>query len=225
MMDFITVYLSRIFLKRRSAICRGAILKGLIAAPIDEYIPNAPRILSTISRTSLGIPMFRDFQEGVHRKKNRYFDEVEGCYKVRDLMHWYIKKVCCANYLLYSHFGNYHSNEFGQGKEVETDCPIRKSMYTSMGMEDHPPPSLKFKIFQCESEHPPKYKTHLVTLHSTVEFQLGHFGYSVQTGSNGRRFKKLCYILEIVPSGASTKISVWIEDQRLGSKYISVQYD
>ncbi|KAJ5196017.1 hypothetical protein N7449_006496 [Penicillium cf. viridicatum] len=190
----------------RSAICRGAILKGLIAAPIDDYIPNAPRILSTISRTSLGIPMMLDFQEGVHRKKNKIFDEVEGCYKVRDVMHWYIKK----------------------GKEVETDRPIKKKMYTSWGMEDHLPSSLNFQIFQCESEHPPKYKTHLVTLHSTIEFQLGNFGYSaweVHTASNGRRFKKLCYILEMVPSGASTEISVWIEGQRLGSKYISVQFD
>lgn len=100
-MDVATVYLSKIFLKRRSAICRGAILKGLIAAPIDDYIPNAPRILSTISRTSLGIPMMLDFQEGVHRKQNKIFDEVEGCYKVRDVMHWYIKKVCCAtDYIL-----------------------------------------------------------------------------------------------------------------------------
>ena len=95
-------------------------------------------------------------------------------------------------------------------------------------MEDHLPSCLDFRIFQCESEHPPKYKNHLVTLHSTIEFQLGHFGYSageVHTASNGRRFKKLSYTLEMVPSGASTEISVWIEGQRLGSKHISIQFD
>ncbi|KAJ5603966.1 hypothetical protein N7537_006922 [Penicillium hordei] len=190
----------------RSAICRGAILKGLIAAPIDGYIPNAPRILSTISRTSLGIPMIYDFQEGVHRKKNRFFDEVEGCYKVRDVMQWYIKR----------------------GNEVETDRPIRKNMYRSRSMEDSLPSSLDFSIYQCESEYPPKYKTHVVTLHSTIEFQLGHFGYSaweVHGTSSGRRFQKLCYTLEMVPSGASTEISVWINGQRLGSEYISIQFD
>lgn len=226
MVSVATAYLSKIFLKRRSAICRGAILKGLIAAPIDDYIPNAPRILSTISRTSLGIPIMCDFKEGIHRKENRFFNKVEGCYKVRDVMHWYIKKVCC--HLLYSHFSNYHSNAFWQGKEVETDRPIRKHLYRSWSMEDHLPSCLNFRLFQCESEHPPKYKTHLVTLHSTIEFQLGHYGYSaleVHTASDGRRFKKLSYTLEMVPSGASTEISVWIEGQRLGSKYISIQFD
>lgn len=99
-MDVATVYLSKIFLGRRSAICRGAILKGLITAPIDDHIPNAPRILSTISRTSLGIRKSSKYQKGVHRKETRVFHEIEGCYKVHNVMHWYIEKVCYASYYI-----------------------------------------------------------------------------------------------------------------------------
>lgn len=33
------------------------------------------------------------FREGVHRESKKVFDEVEGNWKARDVMHWYIKKV------------------------------------------------------------------------------------------------------------------------------------
>ncbi|KAJ5940218.1 hypothetical protein N7516_000386 [Penicillium verrucosum] len=190
----------------RSAICRGAILKGLITAPIDDHIPNAPRILSTISRTSLGIRKSSKYQKGVHRKETRVFHEIEGCYKVYNVMHWYIEK----------------------GKEVETDRPIRKKLYKSSSMDAHLPSHLDFTILQCESEHPPKYKTDLVTRHSTIGFKLGHLGdsaWKVHEAPGGRRFRKLNYTLEMVPSGASTEISMWIKGEKLGSKYISIQFD
>ncbi len=173
--------------------------------------------------------MTYDFQEGVHRESNKFFHRVEGCYKVRDVMHWYIEKVCyAAYYILILGTIILISNVFGQGKEVETDRPIRKKLYRSRSMEADLPSFLDFKIFQCESEHPPKYKNHHVTLHSTIVFQLGQFGSSaweVYNASNGRRFKKITYTLEMVPSGASTQISVWVKGQRLGSKYISIQFD
>lgn len=130
--------------------------------------------------------------------------------------------------ILYSHFGNHHSNEFGQGKEVETDRPIRKKLYQSSSMDAHLPSYLDFTILQCESEHPPKYKTNLVTRHSKIRFKLGHLGdnaWKVHEAPGGRRFRKLNYTLEMVPSGASTEISMWIKGEKLGSKYISIQFD
>jgi len=66
-----------------------------MAAPISNIIPNAPRILSTISRTSLGIAMDCHFRQGVHRETRKFLNKIEGCYKVR-VMHWYIKKVSGA---------------------------------------------------------------------------------------------------------------------------------
>ncbi|KOS41464.1 hypothetical protein ACN38_g7672 [Penicillium nordicum] len=202
----IRIYRSKDKDQVRSAICRGAILKGLITAPIDDHIPNAPRILSTISRTSLGIRKSSKYQKGVHRKETRVFHEIEGCYKVHNVMHWYIEK----------------------GKEVETDRPIRKKLYQSSSMDAHLPSYLDFTILQCESEHPPKYKTNLVTRHSKIRFKLGHLGdnaWKVHEAPGGRRFRKLNYTLEMVPSGASTEISMWIKGEKLGSKYISIQFD
>jgi hypothetical protein len=85
--------------KRRTAICRGAILKGLMDAPITTHVPNAPEILSRISRTCIGTTCNAKFIEGVHRKKERYICEHEGFYKVRGMMDWYITKVCALEYV------------------------------------------------------------------------------------------------------------------------------
>jgi hypothetical protein len=85
--------------KRRTAICRGAILKGLMDAPITTHVPNAPEILSRISRMCIGITCIEEFKKGVHHKKERYMCKHEGYHKVRGMMDWYITKVCAVEHV------------------------------------------------------------------------------------------------------------------------------
>lgn len=87
-------------IKRHTAICRGAILKGLMEAPISVEVPNAPTILSTISRTCLGVNSISRFVEGVHRHKDKYLCPAEGIYKAKNQMSWYIEKVGTIGFFL-----------------------------------------------------------------------------------------------------------------------------
>ncbi|KOS48576.1 hypothetical protein ACN38_g441 [Penicillium nordicum] len=192
--------------RRHTAICRGAILKGLMEAPISVEVPNAPTILSTISRTCLGVNSISRFVEGVHRHKDKYLCPAEGIYKAKNQMSWYIEK----------------------GEEIMRASPIRKEFYrTYTKREDFPPSSFEVQIYQCENERPPKRLTSPgVTLHSTINFHLTGFEYDElesHKGPGGQRCKRFHYTLEMVPSGASTEISIECEGKRVGSENVSIQ--
>ncbi|KAL2820154.1 hypothetical protein BDW59DRAFT_181521 [Aspergillus cavernicola] len=199
------VLLSKIRFQRRTAICRGAILKGLMDAPVTAFVPNAPSVLSTVSRTCLGVKMSQTFQQGVHRKKDRYFCEMEGRYRARNQMDWFIKK----------------------GDEVAKAGPIRNDYYrTYTNKEDFQTSSFNVTIYQNDSEHPPTRLTDSVTSYSTLEFNLEGFEYGSledHTGPDGRKCMEFNYTLEMVPSGASTELAIYVQGQKVGSELVSIK--
>ncbi|CAI7646825.1 unnamed protein product [Penicillium manginii] len=195
-------------IRRRTAICRGAILKGLMDAPITTHVPNAPEILSRISRTCIGTTCNAKFIEGVHRKKERYICEHEGFYKVRGMMDWYITK----------------------GEDVAKSHAIRKDYYeTFINRKDFPPSSFTIQMYKSEAERPPARSSDAsVTEHSTLEFDLSDYNYDDLEdfkGLNGQRGKKFNYTIEMVPSGASTEFSIYFQDKKVGSDYVSIMVD
>lgn len=50
-------------------------------------------VVTTVARQSLGIEMRDIFEEGVHLKKDKKLDEVEGVYYAHKQMRWFLKKV------------------------------------------------------------------------------------------------------------------------------------
>jgi hypothetical protein len=64
--------------------------------------------------------------------------------------------------------------------------------------------------------------------HSTLEFDLSDYDYDDLEdfkGFNGQRGKKINYTIEMVPSGASTEFSIYFQDKKVGSDYVSIVVD
>jgi hypothetical protein len=67
-------------------------LKGFIdglGAPSQRML----NIGSTIARQSLGVAINQEFQEGVHRKTDKYWHKVRGEWWAKNQTQWYIYKV------------------------------------------------------------------------------------------------------------------------------------
>ncbi|KAJ5643003.1 uncharacterized protein N7484_005510 [Penicillium longicatenatum] len=195
-------------IRRRTAICRGAILKGLMDAPITTHVPNAPEILSRISRMCIGTSCIEEFKKGVHHKKERYMCKHEGYYKVRGMMDWYITK----------------------GEDVAKSHAIRKDYYrTFINRKDFPPSSFTINMYKSEAERPPaRLSDASVMEHSTLEFDLSDYDYDDLEdfkGLKGQRGKKFNYTIEMVPSGASTEFSIYFQGKKVGSDYVSIMVD
>ncbi|KAH7230606.1 uncharacterized protein BKA55DRAFT_583111 [Fusarium redolens] len=97
-------------MRPRTAICRGAVYKGLIdgaeaaasgghnagpvsrnsRAPLEHKSPVT--VTSAISRLSLGVDCKTPFDEDVYNEADKYWDEEEECDYVNGVMNWYIKK-------------------------------------------------------------------------------------------------------------------------------------
>lgn len=71
-----------------SAIARGAVIKGIAS---HQSAPGW-RVNSRKSDVHLGTVVYRDFVDGKHDRSRRYWDDLEGCWKCRDLMSWFINR-------------------------------------------------------------------------------------------------------------------------------------
>ncbi|KAI1204680.1 actin-like ATPase domain-containing protein, partial [Annulohypoxylon truncatum] len=81
-------------MRPRTAICRGAILKGFLDAPSIALAASAHvNVASTIARQNLGIEYRPLFDKTIHNKRDRFLDENEGVWRVTE-MQWYLQKIC-----------------------------------------------------------------------------------------------------------------------------------
>lgn len=81
-------------------------------------------------------------------------------------------------------------------------------------------------IYQCEDDDPP------TRFRSSVK-KLCVFKYTVDVAysslkdyinMNGERLKKLSYVLEMIPSGASNEFRICYEGKKLGSHNVSTEF-
>ncbi|KAJ5731685.1 uncharacterized protein N7483_006193 [Penicillium malachiteum] len=119
---------------------------------------------------------------------------------------------------------------YPEGEEVERDSPLRNDFYAAYNeKEDFSQHSFTVELHQSEHEPPPKrYTTENVKLHSTLDFNLKHLGYDDledHKGKDGRKYKQFNYTIQIVPSGASTELSIYVQGQKVGSQTVSIKLD
>lgn len=191
-------------------------------------MPNAPSVLSTISRASLGIAKSSPFNKGTHLKEDKFFDEDEQRYFAANQMDWYIRKVWTdyrplnLHTCILTHTGH-------QGEDVAKSHPIRKDYYRTYTKKDKfPPSSLDIKIYQNQSANPPTRLTDSVTEHSTLHFNLSDLEYDDLEDlyrSDGRKVKKFDYTIQIVPSGGSTEFTIYFQGEEVGSDRVNIQFD
>ncbi|EWG54156.1 hypothetical protein FVEG_17262 [Fusarium verticillioides 7600] len=187
-------------MKPRTAICRGAVYKGLIGALNLLEHKSPVTITSTLSRLSLGIATEVPFDEDVHSESDKYWDDVEDCYYVSGVMNWYIKK----------------------SQSVQKDKPLRKSFWWTFESRHEYEKfvhNAKEVILQCDHKKPPKMENYLVTKFCEIKISLAKSFEQLDDydSPGGKRVKKIDFDIEMVPSGASVEFSVYEGDRKIGT--------
>ncbi|OBS23303.1 hypothetical protein FPOA_03852 [Fusarium poae] len=209
-------------MKPRTAICRGAIYKGLIsgveAAITTTGGADAGRsgrngralnllehkspvtITSTLSRLSLGVTTKRRYDEDIDAVSDRFWYEQEQCYYVDGVMEWYIKK----------------------GQNVQKNEPVRKSFWRTFEDESVYEEYLSESpedIMQCDLERPPDQENHLITDFCAIKVDLKKDFEDLDDYDtpSGKRVKRMDFEIEMIPSGASVEFSVYYNGRKVGS--------
>lgn len=102
--------------------------------------------------------------------------------------------------------------------------PVRHNFYRLFD-SDHGH-SMSEDILSCEDQTSPDRKTSSVKKFCGVSFDLDAPVESLKTftNSNGEAFKRLDYVLEMVPSGATLEFNLYIGGRKQGSENTQVDY-
>ncbi|KAI1162283.1 actin-like ATPase domain-containing protein [Nemania serpens] len=197
-------------IRPRTAISRGAILKGFLDAPsMAEGVLCPVSVASTIARRNIGVTVDALFREGVHKEKDREWDEDEGVWRAKSQMRYYLKK--------------------GQG--VLTNEPIRKELYRTFATkEEYEQTGGSFveDILQCDGDFPPQRKNKNMEVLCKISWNQDR-GIPFDLlddykGENGKRLKKLSYEVVMLPSGASTSFIIYHKGTRVASHDVQVNF-
>lgn len=185
-------------MRPRTAICRGAVIKGFLeggAATIS--------VTSTVSRSNIGVKSDAKFDSGKHNKSDKYWDSQEGLYKARNQMDWYVKK----------------------GENVPSNNPILKRFYRMI--EEDEKCSFREVLYQCEDEvAPSKYQARMKQL-CKIDWKLDIPNSqleSVRHAETGAPLRKVRYELTLKPSGASSEFTCSIAGRKLGASNMAIEY-
>ncbi|KAI1308319.1 actin-like ATPase domain-containing protein [Xylaria venustula] len=197
-------------MRPRTAICRGAILKGFLDIPSAAGGASSHvSVVSTIARRNLGVASNSIFEDGVHDKRDKYLDVSEGVWRARNQMNWYLRK----------------------GQSVSTEEPIRHDFYRGYATEYEFKESggtLVDEILQCDSDIPPSRRTDRVEALCEISWDHGNVitfdSLEDYYGKNGKRLKKLVYEIVMVPSGASTEFSIYYKGTKVASHNFQVLF-
>ncbi|KAJ2992964.1 hypothetical protein NUW58_g1993 [Xylaria curta] len=198
-------------IRPRTAICRGAIFKGVLDVPsLAGDIPSHVTVASTIARRSLGVAMTPSFKEGVHEERDRLWDKDEGIWRADNQMQWYLKK----------------------GQSVSAEQPIRHTFYktftTEENFEEHGG-ILVSDILQCDDDIPPERENSKLKVLCEIGWKHdGNITFdSLESyrGGNGNMLKKLSYEVVMIPSGASTEFAIYHQDMKVAAQNLQVTFN
>ncbi|CAI7659240.1 unnamed protein product [Penicillium glandicola] len=188
----------------RTAICRGAIVKGFLDGYGDAGAHLS--VVSTIARQSLGVDFVTDYDDLIHDERDKFYDELEGTLKARNQMEWYMKKVSPL----------FHPT----GNDVLKAQPVRHEYYTYYKDEEDFKGPYEVDIFQCDEENPPSRRSSSVKKLCTIRMSRQHISFHSlpdYVGNDGVHAKAWEFEIEMVPSGASNEFIIHYHGQRLGS--------
>ncbi|KOC12074.1 hypothetical protein AFLA70_48g004071 [Aspergillus flavus AF70] len=191
---------------RRTAICRGAIVKGFLDGP-SAAMTGTPvlSVVSTIARQSLGVAYSPLFDESRHLEKDRDWDGDEGVWRASNQMMWYLRK----------------------GDDVFKAEPVRHEFYRTYADKTEFTDSLTETILQCDDDKPPSRRNSSVKELCKIRINRRHVSFNSledYMGKNGQHLKKWVYDIEMVPSGASNEFAVIYQGKRLGSEKADIEF-
>ncbi|KAM7215780.1 hypothetical protein V8F06_008803 [Rhypophila decipiens] len=196
-------------MRPRTAICRGAVIKGFLdggggSSPDAQGMINGPPIsvTSTISRSNIGFVVRQYFDHRKHDIADRVWEPKEGLYKALNQMAWYVKK----------------------GETVPTDDPIRHEVFRIREKNDFAP--FTDVLLQCEDDVAPStYQPHMKELaHITFDHGVTFSGHQdFIHAETGVLLDKVSYELVLKPSGASSEFSIWMGGSKFGASSVKIQ--
>ncbi|KAI6398031.1 hypothetical protein MCOR07_008314 [Pyricularia oryzae] len=189
--------------KPRTAICRGAVLKGFLE---DMHHPqsSAPvMVTSTVSRTGIGLLMDVPFVHCVHLEEDKKWCPLELNYKASNQVKWFLAK----------------------GQDVPECKPVRSPFYHLLYPGQTPRVSLD--LVECERPDAPTRKTSAVTPLCTLSFKVDLEREELQefTNSNCARYHKLSFEVEMIPAGASVEFVVYVDGRKQGARNVNVRFE
>ncbi|KAI1326451.1 hypothetical protein F5Y16DRAFT_374825 [Xylariaceae sp. FL0255] len=198
-------------IKPRTAICRGAVVKGFLDEESSQFSHKNPiQVASTMSRTSYGIMFNEKFDASRHLETDKVWDEAVRGWRAERQIRWYLKR----------------------GDHVSKMQPVRYSWRQIFGEEEKFTFNgiLATTIYQCDDDEPPTRKARGVrdTIRElgTLRCDLGisFQDIPIYTVHEGKTYRKLTYQIELVPSGASVDFVLYYKGKRKGSETVKVQF-
>ncbi|KAI6613465.1 hypothetical protein MCOR14_011598 [Pyricularia oryzae] len=188
----------------RSAICRGAVLKGFLQDSRPDQDNSPVKVTSTISRSSIGMEIFRPFDEDKHLEEDKFWCDKELRYNAKNLMDWFLHK----------------------GSSVPDCAAVRAAFYRVHDFGTTAPLTMKLSLYDCEEPVAPMRKTDAVKSMCTITFdsKIDKDEYSQHTNRLGKKYKQLDFEVEMVPQGASVEFGVYIGGRKLGARSVNVRF-
>ncbi|KAF2814241.1 actin-like ATPase domain-containing protein [Mytilinidion resinicola] len=191
--------LQSVGMRPRTAICRGAVIKGFIdgcsavdTSGLDSMTISPIQVTSTVSRFSLGMKIGIPFDENKHLQKDKEWSIVEEKWMEYNQMQWFLKK----------------------GEITSKKDPIRFSFYEAY--ERDPEGFSRLQLYQCKDEVPPSRRTSSVTELCQVSrsIDVPFSAFTTVINSCGESIKKISWEVEVVPSGAAVEFAFYIDGRK-----------
>jgi hypothetical protein len=107
--------------------------------------------------------------------------------------------------------------------------PVRHSWFKAYTEKDEFDGNISLTFYQCDDENPPTRKVKetedairpLGTLCCDLGVSLSDL--PSHTGTHGKRYRKLSYEVELVPSGASVEFVLYFQGERKGSEKVKIR--
>ncbi|KAL0769494.1 hypothetical protein CaCOL14_008802 [Colletotrichum acutatum] len=197
----------------RTAICRGAVHKGfldghraedqtLVKRP-DHRVKVPIQVTSTVSRSSYGVTYRAEFDRFRHLQEDKEFDVYLGGWRAKNQMHWYLRR----------------------GEIVSQMKPVQFSYYEiyKKDVGGH----FSVGICECDAVEVPDRRTFQVNDFCYIDCKLDVPFSSLPDimTIDGTMAKKMTYVVEMIPSGASVEFAVYINGRKQGSHNACVRFE
>ncbi|KAI0452973.1 hypothetical protein F5B21DRAFT_515653 [Xylaria acuta] len=191
-------------LKPRTAICRGAVMKGFLEDENNQRGFTPPiSIASTVSRASYGIMFESRFSTLKHLEEDKVWNKHRGKWYATNQMKWYIKR----------------------GQIVSKMEPVRAFWHRLYEKEEFRG-TLSIDLFHCFDAVPPVRKTISVQKLGTLDCDLDvrYSDLPILKSKKGIFVGDLNFEIELLPSGASVQFVLYIGGRKQGSEKVHISF-
>jgi hypothetical protein len=184
-----------------TAICRGAVIRGLMTG---NNLPQSISIASRISRASYGVKARREFVDGVDPAE-------EKCWCPNELK-W---KIPVATWFLEI------------GSDVSETEPVRHDFY-QLWPEDYGSFALyTTSLSFCAAAVPPTWHDDSVRDLCRISWErhVDLSKFSIWMNAEGKRFRKVAFEVEMISDGGSLQFAVLLQGEKIAAQDVQVLFD